>query len=148
MKRFPVLWTALLSVTIAACSKDKFETKPSLEIADYNTRDIFQGGQLEVVMNYTDKEGDLNEALLTAIIRRQNLIPILDPNQDKADSLSYVLPDFPPRDKGEITFRLGFNFLKESLVENDTILIRFTVTDRENNTSDSILTEPIVIHLP
>lgn len=148
MKRLPVLWTALLSFTIAACSKDKFETKPSLEITDYNSRNIFQGGQLMVVMNYTDKEGDLNQGILTAIIRRQNLIPVLDPNQEKADTLIYQLPDFPPRDKGEITFRLGYDRLKESLIENDTILMRFSVADRANNISDTVISETIVIHLP
>lgn len=148
MKLIPTLLVLSAGILIVACSKDKFETKPLIEIKDYNTREIFQGGMLNVTMNYFDKEGDLNEGILTAFIRRQNIIPILDPNQDKADSLTYILPDFPPKDKGEITFRLGFNFLKESLFENDTILIRFTVTDLAGNTSDSVLTEPIVIHLP
>lgn len=148
MKLLPVFTIIAASVALLGCSKDKFETTPSIEITEYNTREIFQGGQLEVIMNYFDKEGDLNQGRLTAVIRRQNIIPILDPNQDKADSLTYILPDFPPRDKGEITFRLGFNFLKESLAENDTLLIRFTVTDLKNNTSDSILTERIVVHLP
>lgn len=99
-------------------------------------------------MNYTDKEGDLNKGQLTAIIRRQNIIPITNPNQEKADTLFYTLPDFPPRDKGEITFRLGYNFLKESLFENDSILIRFSVADLKGNISDTAVSERIVIHLP
>ena len=148
MKLFPLLVAVVACVVLAACSKDTFETKPTLEIIDYNTREVFQGNTLQIVMNYTDKEGDLSQGTLTAMIRRQNQIPILDPNQDKADSLWYVLPEFPARDKGEITFRLGYDFLKETLSENDTIRIRFTVTDQELNVSDSVLTEPIVIHLP
>lgn len=148
MKLFPLLVAVGSCVVLAACSKDTFETKPTLEIIEYNTREVFQGNTLQIVMNYTDKEGDLGQGTLTAMIRRQNQIPIFDPNQDKADSLWYVLPEFPARDKGEITFRLGYDFLKESLSENDTIRIRFTVTDQKLNVSDSILTEPIVIHLP
>ena len=39
-------------------------------------------------------------------------------------------------------FNLPYDFLKESTVENDTILFRFAVTDRAGNKSDTVETSP------
>ena len=44
-------------------------------------------------------------------------------------------------------FHFPYDFLKESTVENDTIMFRFAVTDSAGNKSDTVDTTPIVIHL-
>lgn len=147
MKLIPVFFFVSLLILAVACSKDKFETKPRLEIKDYNTKDVYQGGTLRIRLNYFDKEGDLSMAPFTAIIRRQNILP-LDPTQDKADTLISSLPEFPAKDNGEITFTLGYNFLKESTVENDTLIFRFSVIDNAGNLSDTVVSDRVVIHLP
>jgi hypothetical protein len=147
MKTIPALFVCSLAVLIVACGKDRFETKPKLEVKDYNSKEIFQGMELRIRLNYFDKEGDLSEAPVIGIIKRLNLFPI-PPTQDKVDTFRNNLPEFPKNDNGEISFQLPFDFLKESTVENDTILFRFAVTDKAGNTSDTIQTDPIVIHLP
>jgi hypothetical protein len=147
MKTLPVVFIVSFAVLLIACGKDKFETKPKLEIKDYNTKEVFQGQDLRIRLNYFDKEGDLSEAPMIGILQRLNLLP-LGPDQDKADTFRNNLPEFPKEENGEISFQLPYDFLKESPIENDTIRFRFAVTDKAGNSSDTITTDQIVIHLP
>ena len=147
MRSLPTIFLISLVTLIIACGKDKFETKPKLEIKDYSSKDIVQGDVMTIRMNYYDKEGDLSGAPVVGIRRRLNLFP-LAPDQDKVDTFSTTLPEFPKKDNGEITFQLQFDFLKESIIENDTLVFRFAVTDLAGNKSDTITTDQIVIHLP
>jgi|SRR5688572_20442255 len=146
MKTLPAIFICSLAILLIACGKDKYETKPLLEIKDYNSKEIFPGTELTIRISYFDKEGDLGQAPVIGILRRLNIFP-LPPGQDKVDTIKTNLPEFPKYDNGEITFSLPYDFLKESTVENDTIMFRFAVTDRAGNNSDTIDTTPIVIHL-
>ena len=146
MKTFPAIFVVSLAILLIACGKDKYETKPKLEIKDYSSKEIFAGSQLNIRISYFDKEGDLSQAPIIGILRRLNIFP-LPPSLDKVDTIRTNLPEFPKNDDGEITFTLPFDFLKESTTENDTIMFRFAVTDRAGNTSDTVDSAPIVIHL-
>lgn len=147
MKTLPAIFIFSLATLLIACGKDKFETKPRLEIKDYSSKEIFQGDLMTIRLNYFDKEGDLSEAPMIGILKRINLFP-LAPGQDKVDTFRNNLPEYPEKDNGEISFQLPFDFLKESTIENDTIIFRFAVTDLAGNNSDTVETVPIVIHLP
>jgi hypothetical protein len=146
MKTFPAIFAVSLAILLIACGKDKYETKPKLEIKDYSSKEIFAGSQLNIRISYFDKEGDLSQAPIIGILRRLNIFP-LPPSLDKVDTIRTNLPEFPKNDDGEITFSLPYDFLKESTTENDTIMFRFSVTDRAGNTSDTVDSAPIVIHL-
>ena len=146
MKTFPAIFVVSLAILLIACGKDKYETKPKLEIKDYSSKEIFAGSQLNIRISYFDKEGDLSQAPIIGILRRLNIFP-LPPSLDKVDTIRTNLPEFPKNDDGEITFSLPYDFLKESTTENDTIIFRFSVTDRAGNTSDTVDSAPIVIHL-
>lgn len=133
----------------AGCDKDKFESKPRLEFKDYNSTEIHKGQILRIRLNYYDKEGDLNTGGFLGIRVRLNRLP---GNIDLADTLRYSLPQFPPKDKGEITYELDWAFLKEDtnplpLGQNDTIQFKFSVTDLAGNISDTIVTEPVVAYV-
>jgi hypothetical protein len=145
MKTFLVSVLVLGLITLIACNKDKFQTKPRLEVKDYSSKEIYPNDKLVIRLNYFDKEGDLDS--ITGIINRINILP-LSPGQDKADYIRNKLPEFPAKDFGEITMQLDYGFLKESTVENDTLIFRFTARDKAGNTSDTINTDKIVIHLP
>lgn len=147
MKAIPAMFAISLVIILFGCGKDKFETKPKLEIKDYSSRDIFQGMSLRIRLNYFDKEGDLNGAPVIGVLRRLNQVP-LPVGQDKVDTFRTTLPDFPAKDNGEISFELPYDFLKESLVENDTIMFRFAVEDRAGNKSDTVDSDQVVIYLP
>ena len=146
MKTFTAIFVFSLAILLIACGKDKYETKPKLEIKDYSSKEIFPGTQLTIRINYFDKEGDLSQAPMISILRRLNVFP-LPPSLDKVDTIRTNLPEFPKNDNGEITFTLPYDFLKESTTEHDTIMFRFAVTDRAGNASDTVETTPIEIRL-
>jgi hypothetical protein len=151
MKVITAFFSISLAILIVACSKDKYETKPRLEIKDYNTKEVVPGQDLLIKLNYYDKEGDINGAWIVGIRDRLNQFP-LGPDDDRADTFPnpnnpVFLPDFPSRDHGEITFQLPYGSLKESRVENDTVVFRFAITDKAGNKSDTITTDKIVVIL-
>ncbi len=147
MKLIPAIFVVSLFMLVLACGKDKFETKPRLEIKDFSPNVVYPGNELTIRLNYFDKEGDLNGSPVIGILKRLNIIP-LPTAQDKVDTFRNNLPDFPSKDNGEITFQLPYDFLKESQTENDTIVFRFAVEDLAGNKSDTVITDRIVIHLP
>lgn len=132
-----------LLVLVVACSKDKFETKPRIEIVDYNTKELGVGDNIRIRINFFDKEGDLNEGSIQIRKIRLNNPPVA-PIDYKEDSLVYTLPEFPAKDKGEITFQTTYDRLDEDQNRNDTIKYLFAVVDRAGNTSDTITSAVIV----
>ena len=139
---------AVFTVFLAACSKDKFATKPRIEVKDYNSKEIGLNGQLTIRLDYFDKEGDLGTGNFYAVRQRLNIQPLSLSDADRPDTLRYPLPSFPDKNKGEIVLQLNYNdFLKESLSKNDTINFKIAVEDRGGNKSDTITTDNIVIVL-
>jgi len=147
MKAVPAILVSSALVVLFACSKDKFETKPRIEIKEYSTRDVPLQGSITFTLHYYDKEGDLGNAQFFARRVRINQLP-LPPAQEKADSFPSQLPDFPDKQDGEIIFSLDYNTLRESLspLINDSLVFRFAVTDRAGNKSDTLTSEVIVVH--
>ena len=47
MKTLPAIFIVSLTTLLIACGKDKFETKPKLEIKDYSSKEIFQGQSID-----------------------------------------------------------------------------------------------------
>jgi hypothetical protein len=138
-----------VSVILLACGKDKFATKPRIEIKSYSSKEIGLNGQLTIRINYFDKEGDLGDGQFFAVRDRLNALPLGTSDADRPDTLRYPLPSFPKEEKGEVFLQLNYNdFLKESVSQNDTIVFRIAVEDKATNKSDTITTDPIVILLP
>jgi hypothetical protein len=51
--------------------KDKFETKPELEIKNVNSKNLRQGQDLVVTLEFRDKEGDV-DSILYVVRERTN----------------------------------------------------------------------------
>jgi hypothetical protein len=135
----------LIICVLTACHKDKFQTKPTISVKDINSPEIPTGGTLRITLECTDKEGDEGNGLLTYIRVRTNGTPIPDPgNNDKADTAVATVPDFPSKDKVEMTLDIPYSFLDEDPGLNDTMYFRLTLRDRGNNQSDTISTVQIV----
>jgi hypothetical protein len=145
MKTFLALIMLAIVFATVACNKDKFQTKPRLEFEDYN-KVVDPGGTLIFRINYFDKEGDLNQAVIVGMKERLNKFP--PPPLDLGDTFRTTLPDFPPKDNGEITFQLDYSRLDEDPNRNDTIRFRFAVTDLALNNSDTITSDVIVVRNP
>lgn len=147
MKRRSIFALCIISTVfiIAACHKDKFQTKPTISVKDMNGPDIPVGGTLHITLECTDKEGDEGQGVLTYVRVRTNSTSIPDPvNNDKADTAYATVPDFPTKDKVEMTLDVPYSFLDEDPNLNDTMFFKLTLRDRGNNQSDTISTTQIV----
>jgi len=144
----------LLSVMVA-CSKDTLNTKPSLKFKSINGSDFFPGSTINITLEFTDKEGDLSQGTVTYLRNRLNLKPITDPgSNDKADSITSPLPNFPKVTSGEINVLIPYDFLNEDPLPpadsanaskyNDTMVFKIFVTDVAGNSSDTITTPQII----
>jgi hypothetical protein len=148
MRLIPVIAMIVFACLLVSCSKDKFQTTPQIEVKDYNSKTIPRNGTLVIRLNYFDKEGDLGKGTMYLLRQRLNKIPPT-PANDRPDELSYVIPEFTDRDKGELRITLNeIDFLSESVTQNDTMVFRVAVTDREGHASDTLVTDQIVVLLP
>jgi hypothetical protein len=144
MKR--VLLYSLLIVGVLSCSKDSFETKPSLEYKSSSTDIVPQNSGLRVELTYTDKEGDLDSVfVIRQRLNKKN--PVVMPAFTAPD---FVIPkEFPSATKGDLVFTFEYQrHLTVSLnpiqipgsggkYEPDTMRLRFVVKDKAKNTSDT-----------
>lgn len=130
-------------IILAACSKDKLETKPTIKVKSVNSDVIVPGTVLRLILEFSDKEGDLGEGEVTYTRIRTNIRPIPG-GFDKADTARYPIPEFPDRSEGEIQVDLPYDFLDENPNENDTMFFRISVIDRGGHASDTISTGSIV----
>jgi hypothetical protein len=149
MKQTRVLVVLSLAILLAACSKDKFQTTPVIEIKSYSSKSISTGQVLSIHINYFDKEGDLGKGQLMYIRYRTNSTPIPNPGaNDQNDTIPSVIPDFPPRSTGELILNLDYGFLSEDPNRNDTMYFKFVVTDIAGNRSDTVTSESLVAREP
>lgn len=135
-------------IGVLACSKDKFETKPSLEIKSVNTKNLNLGQNFIVELEFKDKEGDVDSVLF--IIRER-----INRLGRRTVSNGYTVPNFPNQHKGEIQVTLdyarqltgGFSTipLPGGRVQPDTMNIKFVLKDRKNNVSDTVAVTNVVI---
>lgn len=146
MKTKPAIIWVLVAFVLFACSKDKFKTKPTIEIQDINPTEVESpNGLLTIRLKYTDKEGDLGNGILTFLRIRTNSTPIPDyNNNNKPDTITNSIPEFPAKDRGELDINLDYNFLDEDPGRDDTMYFRITVQDAGGNQSDTIQTKAIV----
>src|SRR5215217_5476596 len=135
MKQF-VAFSAFV-LLLVACNKDKFETKPHLEIKSVNTHELAFNQALLVTFEFTDKEGDVSDSFFIVRQRLNIHDPVL------LNPLPYKIPNFPNTMKGEIEVNLGFqNELTLNLPpiripgsnpqqnEPDTMVLKFVAKDK------------------
>ncbi len=136
-------------IVVAACNKDKFQTKPQIKYKSSNTDVVPVGGTLRVNIEFTDKEGDLD----SVFVIRQRLNK-KNPAPNKL--LPFELPEFNNQTKGEIILNLSqVSSLSLQLTpipipgqgknEPDTLKLKFVAKDKGKNTSDTIDRNFIVI---
>lgn len=155
----------LVLVVIAACSKDKFNSKPSLKLKELNGNYIpldtsgLKNYGVQVVMDYTDAEGDI--AGVPLFIRK---ISSSAPNDQCpfnsgaepffTDSTSYTLPTDVPtsaNQKGEIIITISEDYgLVKPISCNggdkeEEATYKFWFRDQAGNVSDTVTVGPIKI---
>jgi hypothetical protein len=146
-----ILFTSILSI-VAACDKDNFETKPRLKLLSGNDKTVQFNGTLPIVLEYTDKEGDVSDSVFVKKMRlNRRIVPTL------RDSFRLKIPNFPNTTKGEITVNLDYTAIISALnppnipgtvparKESDTLNIQISVRDKAGNTSDTITVKNVIV---
>lgn len=146
-----ILIAALTTLCLAACSKEKFNTRPSLEFKSVNATVFQKGDLMEFVLKYTDKEGDIQNGLYVEEVTKVNC-------SGNNSSTTYPVPASVPlknNSAGEIAVSYIYatnsptgvppTYPGAGCQKNDTCYFRFALTDRANNTSDTVTSPQIVL---
>ena len=138
-----------LIALIVGCNKDNFQTKPTLKYKSSNTDIVPLSGNLQVILEFTDKEGDLDSVfVIRQRLNKKNPVP--------QKLLPFVLPEFGKETKGEILLNLsqsGSLSLQltpipipgQNKFEPDTLRLKFVAKDKGNNKSDTASKDFIVL---
>ncbi len=152
-KAFRMKAKLLILLTIPAlfyaCNKDAYTSKPQIKIKDINTTTLSSGGLLLFQIEFTDKEGDIQDTLWVQKISKKC------PGTPGAQFISRNrVPDFTPTAnlKGilEIGYGYNANISGYSTItgcgnQNDTAYFKFWLKDKANNVSDTITSPDIVL---
>jgi hypothetical protein len=149
--KYGSIFVFLFILIMPGCGKDKFQTKPQLKFKSKNT-DVVQLNQaLRINIEYTDKEGDVDDSLLVVRQRlnRRGPLSLLSP---------YGIPKFPDTNKGEfeVTFAYQFHLIvgmpairvpgsNPPRNEPDTLRLKFVARDKAGNKSDTLYVDNIVV---
>jgi hypothetical protein len=145
-----VLMALFLFFLCAACSKDKYESKPTLKLLSINGNVIPKqmGSGLALEFEFTDKEGDVDDTLYIVRQRLNVKGPVTMP------AFNFDVPTFPHQSKGELHVELDYTFhLTVGLnpigqapnFEPDTMIYKFVLKDKQNNLSDTVAVGPIIV---
>lgn len=141
-----ILVSLIAAGLLAACSKDKYNTKPLLVLKSVSTGVVPNGGSLRFEFDLYDKEGDISDTFYIKKIRLNRLVkPTI------RDSVKLAFPKVPNTSKGIVELNLTYqNYLISAInpgnpAQNDTLIFKFTIRDKEKNVSDPITSDPIVI---
>ena len=151
MKKITVY--VILALFLVSCDKDKFETKPHLKILTDGNVIIPAGSGFNVDLEFTDKEGDVDDSIF---VRKERLNKRVVPTV--RNSFWLKIPDFPDASKGEITLNLEYQnhlisatnplFIPGSsppTKEPDTLNLKFIVMDKEKNKSDTVTLNNVIV---
>ena len=141
--RYTFIFSILLLLTLAACTKNKFNTVPSLKYKSANTKTLHNGETLKLTLSFTDAEGDVIDTIL---IREFVRACAANPKGGFIDS-SNTLPTFPTgkNQKGDIIISYPYSSINPRCNRNDTAVFKFVLRDNANHFSDTAVSDPIVI---
>jgi hypothetical protein len=138
-----ILLTLLLTGFFAGCSKNEYNTKPTIKIVSVSTKVVDINETLTFDIKVTDKEGDVTDSLYFRKVRLNKRVrPTL------RDSFALKIPDAPKATDGTVRVQLDYqNYLVSAIsaIENDTVVFKFALKDEAKNISDTATSDQIVI---
>ena len=141
MKQFLLVVIAALMIT--ACGKDTFQSKPQLFLTSLTSTTIPVGGDLQIFLRLTDKEGDFKDTLWVKKVTTRC------PSSNFSDSILYRIPgDVPKTANFDGVIKLSFTYaieLQPRCTRNDTAVFSFWMKDDKGNQSDTVKTPSIII---
>lgn len=156
MKLRIAIFILMVAVGIGACSKDKFNSKPTLKIKEVSGNYIPLGDDygVQFTLEYTDAEGDIAGQPL-CVQKLSSSYPCVNSNYDPTyiDTTGqfFVIPNTVPassNQKGEIVVTLNDVLLlaKIRCSDSDTLedaTFKFWFKDKAGNVSDTA-TSPVI----
>ena len=142
-----------LIVCIISCSKDKYQSGPSITLKSVSSTNIPVNGSMTIDLGYTDKQGNISNDTLFLIKVRNNIRQ----TTTVRDTLPMLIPDNPGSPKGEINLQLDYEDYLISAEnpldalppatgkESDSLTFKFILKDNDNRTSDTLVIKNIVI---
>jgi hypothetical protein len=145
--RSKILYSLLLTLFFAACTKDKFTSKPQLSFVKF-TKDVVRPGDVfQIVLEVTDKEGDIQDSIFV-----EKFVANCPGSGFKT---RYKLPTFSEiknlKGQLEICYGYGINLGCPIITgpfcpnKNDTAVFRFYVRDLAGNVSDTLTTPTVIL---
>lgn len=146
--KFKLSAAVLLLLGCITCSKDTYNTKPTLKFQSVNATVFPQPSIVEFKLQCTDKEGDVVDTIWVQRISKvancsslsytdSFLIPNFDPPKNvKADFVFTY--SYPPDNSGRANLNACSQF-------DDTSYFRFWMSDKANNVSDTVQSPDIVL---
>ena len=138
-----------IPVLFYACKKDTYTTKPQISIKSINATTLNQGDLLLFSLNFTDKEGDIQDTLWIQKISRNC------PGTPGTQFISKnKVPDFTATAnlKGTLEFGYAYNANIQGYstitgcgTKNDTAYFKFWLKDKAQNVSDTITSDNIIL---
>lgn len=152
--RAKLLFLLIPVAILAACGKDKYETKPKLELKEIKpgSKVLNQGEVLSFDFWVFDKEGDVKDSIF--IETTHVGVPACG---TPPDTLKYTIPAYPSTTNSKANFRIQFEYGTNntglvilsaascSPPRNDTAVFKFWVKDKGGNVSDPVTTDRIVL---
>jgi hypothetical protein len=140
-------------LVLVACGKDRFETKPQLELKSQSTSVVPVQGNLQLVFEFRDKEGDVADTLFYKK-ERINIRKV----ETKTDSLQLAIPAIPNTQKGEFVVDFDYQGYLISAIEaprvpgstppqyeSDTLNLKFVLKDKAGNKSDTVRINNLIV---
>ncbi len=138
-----------IPVLFYACKKDTYTTKPQLSVKSISGTTLGAGSLLLFQIEFTDKEGDVQDTLWVQKISRTC------PGSGGAQFTSpYKVPNFTPTANLKGIFEIGYGYnaniqgyqtITGCGFKNDTAYFRFWLKDKAKNVSDTLVTQNIVL---
>jgi hypothetical protein len=149
MKYSFILFAVLVTLT-PGCEKNKFTTEPQVEVKSINPKTVFQGDIIEFRSKFTDKEGDVDSALIVYKWYNGAAVVEVDTFRYPFDALN-----LPPRTKeGDIFIEFAYAqqvdpYLQLGAVTRDTnSAFGLILLDKAKHRSAYVETEQIRLKKP
>ena len=144
---FSLLFFVLL---FAACSKDKYETKPTVKIESFGPDVVEFGDVIRLVATVTDNEGDLQDSVIFVRNRYEGSVRI---NSDSNFVSNLQKLGVPDRRKIELEFLLPYGQMQGNLTQiqntergrDREFAISVIVYDKAGNKSEPVETRKILL---
>lgn len=143
------LWLVLaITLAFSACSKDSYNTRPNLTFKSVNGNTFSNGSTLIFSIEFTDKEGDIQDSIWIQKFTRTNGCTNFS---DRSK-----IPTFQATSNLKGIFEVGYSVgtsLNSSYPilpgcpgnKNDTCYFKFWARDLAKNVSDTVISPDIVI---